>query len=64
MLQQNLLTGETDSLRGGTDGKNEPVTATLDLPSQTMTCWTCGSEVEQNVIDERLDDLLGLVREQ
>ncbi|MCU4744244.1 chromosome segregation protein SMC [Halobacteria archaeon AArc-xg1-1] len=43
-----------------TDGD---VTAALDPSSQEIECWTCGSTVEQNVIDERTSELQDLVSE-
>jgi len=41
----------------------DDVTAALDPMTQTVECWTCGSEVELQAIANRLDGLRNIVEE-
>jgi predicted nucleic acid-binding Zn-ribbon protein len=55
---ETFLDGDVETV-GLTDG--DSVTDALDPDSQTVECWTCGSEVEQAEISERIATLRELV---
>lgn len=58
-FNEDLLTdGEAVSISPDTD-----VTADLDPMSKVVECWTCGSTVERQEIDDRLDELRAIVDE-
>lgn len=46
------------------DGTDRPVTAELDPSERTVTCWTCGTEVQEDSIAEMVDRLQEIRREQ
>lgn len=60
-FNEELLAGDVDGLVADSDVSD--VTAELDPSAKTITCWTCGSAVQRDVIDERLDELRNLVSE-
>jgi len=62
-FNEDVLAGGLEGFVDDISGENDAVTAALDPSSQTITCWTCGSEVERSVLDERLDGLRDIIRE-
>lgn len=58
---ESFLNGEIGAI-GLTD--DESVAAALDPSSQTIECWTCGTEVEQSDISERIETLRGIATQQ
>jgi DNA repair ATPase RecN len=42
---------------------DDDITATLDPTTQSVECWTCGSEVQLQAITERLDGLRNIVED-
>ena len=57
------LVSDADSALLSTDESADSLTATLDPMSETVQCWTCGSDVQRSEIADRLDELRNVVEE-
>ncbi|WP_273836316.1 archaea-specific SMC-related protein [Halococcus sp. PRR34] len=68
-FNEDLLDGDNPELqaalqtRGGADTGGDADALTDQLVEDTTVCWTCGSEVERDAIDDTLDSLRELRRE-
>jgi DNA repair exonuclease SbcCD ATPase subunit len=62
-FNEELLEGgtKTDELLGRTE--SDDVTAQLDPTSETIECWTCGSDVKRQEIAERVDEFRHVIEE-
>lgn len=62
-FNEELLEGgsQMDELLGRTE--SDDVTAQLDPTSETIECWTCGSDVKRREIAERIDEFRNVVEE-
>jgi len=60
-FNEDILSGDTSEIPSEGSDDAEEVMAALDPSSQEIECWTCGSEVSRNAIDERLDELRTLI---
>lgn len=58
---ETLLDGDRSTIGFDTDSD---VTASLDPEARTIECWTCGSEVAESQITDRIDSLRELVTDQ
>ena len=70
-FNEDLLDGANPELQAALQNQDNPTTATDgeadaltdQLVEDTTVCWTCGSEVERDAIDDTLDGLRELRRE-
>ena len=70
-FNEDLLDGDNPELQAalqnreesGTDTDGEADALTDQLVEDTTVCWTCGSEVERDAIDDTLDSLRELHRD-
>lgn len=62
-FNEDLLEGgdEVDELLGRT--ASDDVTAQLAPASETIECWTCGSDVKRQAIAERIDEFRNVIEE-
>lgn len=60
-FNEELLEGgdEVDEILGRT--KSDDVTAQLDPASETVECWTCGSDVKRQEIADRIDEFRNVI---
>lgn len=63
VIQANETFLEGDIETAGFTEENS-VTAALDPDSQTIECWTCGSEIEQSEISDRISTLRKIAAQQ
>lgn len=59
-FNEDLLEQDGSALPGTSDdeeAESKDPTAALDPMSETVECWTCGSQVERQVIHDRVDEL-------
>lgn len=57
------LVSDADSELLGTEKATDSPTAKLDPMSETVQCWTCGSDVQRSEIADRLNELRNVVEE-
>ncbi|WP_200895624.1 archaea-specific SMC-related protein [Halorubrum saccharovorum] len=57
------LVSDADSELLSAGDSADSLTATLDPMSETVQCWTCGSDVQRSEIAGRLDELRNVVEE-
>jgi len=68
-FNEDLLDGDNPELQAALQNQDNPTTATDgealtdQLVADTTVCWTCGSEIERDAIDDTLDSLRELRRE-
>lgn len=58
-FNQNLISDEGSEF--AEFAADQDITAKLDVMSEEVHCWTCGSTVERRVIDERIEELRDIV---
>ena len=62
-FNEEMLEGPDTDIRGALTPDNRTESTTEQLIAETTVCWTCGSEVKPESVDETIDELRELRRE-
>lgn len=62
-FNEEMLEGTDTDIRGALTSDNGTGSTTEQLIAETTVCWTCGSEVKPESVDETIDELRELRRE-